>query len=196
MRLFGAVQLRSQTRFHHATLSVEGGRKGELGGDLYLDQANLQTLSGSSIVANNLSITGGGSLDATFHSGVVRVTGTNAAFNLSQGLEAGVWMEIEDESCCLIHESGFTNEGVVRLSGENTLIWTPNWLGPPNHELRTVISGRGVILVDDGATLELTAGWHSPDYWRQWTVIIENDVCIGSGGTLHTAAFVGFGGLG
>ena len=81
-------------------------------------------------------------------------------------------------------EDGFYNGGLLDVTGTGTRIGTPGYLGPNNHDLRTTIGGRGKIWVHDGAILEFIAGFHQPDYWRRWSVVVENDIELSFDSTL------------
>ncbi len=171
--------------------NLNGGQTASLGGSVQLENAALRTTGGSAIAANNLRVTGSGTFDARLDFGTATLGASNNWFQLTPQVGAGAHLLVDGGTRCLVPESGLLNEGVIALSGADTVLGTPNWLGANNHDMRTTISGRGTLRVQDGAVLELTAGWHSPDYWRRWSVVIENDVVIGPGGTLHTVPFTG-----
>ena len=177
-----------------AELILQGGHTNRLGGTLSLAQANLRTTAGTTIMADGLQVSGTGTFDTSLCVGTVTLSGSNSAFTLTPTIGADARLLVGDGIRCHVPEAGLTNNGLIDLSGAGTTLWTPNWLGAANHDMRTAIYGRGTLQVRDGAVLEFTSGYHQPDYWRRWSVVVENDVVVGSGGTLHTVPYAGFAG--
>ena len=192
----GTIRIRrayiAEDRYNTGWLRLQGPALSVLGGAIVLEHetASLEFADQTKAVAENLRITGQGTINARFLDGELQVGKPGDRFTLLGELDYGR-MQIGPSVQIELAESGFYNGGVLDVFGPDTRIGTPGYLGPPNHDLRTTISGRGRLLVHDGATLEFIAGHQQPDYWRRWSVVVENDLVLDPGSTLRTTPYTG-----
>lgn len=173
----GAINL------HGCTLSLDGSATGTVGGQVNLDGGSFVTNDTAAIVADNLTIRGGGSVALNVLSGQVNFLGADTSFSLSGAVPAGLIYHL-GEGAQMNLGTSFSNDGQVRVDAGS--VFKAPWVGWGGWWNENTLAGTGAIAVGAGGRMEMTAAeFHYWDWHQYMWLAVDNGITIAPGGELR-----------